>query len=113
MLLDPFEEQLLLPAQFVKLGNGQSGKRKIVCQKDKAFLNCSVVIPDEAQLSGNVAKSAGQSAQWFDRSASRWLCRPDGSRADEIGDCPWSELRRRPNLAPRREAGRSRGNRGP
>ena len=36
MLFDPFEEQFDLPAELVELGNGQSGRSKVVGEEIRA-----------------------------------------------------------------------------
>ena len=48
MLLDPFEEQLDLPAASVQLGNGQCRQGEVVGQKHKAPV---VVLVEEADPS--------------------------------------------------------------
>ena len=42
MLLDPFEEQLHLPAALVQCGNGQRWQRRIVGQKHQRFARIGV-----------------------------------------------------------------------
>jgi hypothetical protein len=52
MLLDPFEEQLDLPAALVALGNPESRQRKVVGQEDEAPVQIGIVEPDAPQPLG-------------------------------------------------------------
>src|SRR5215831_410753 len=54
MLFDPFEEQFHLPATSVELGNGKSGQKKIVGQKDKILVGVGVVVANATQGLGVV-----------------------------------------------------------
>ena len=52
MLLDPFEEELDLPAALVDLGNGERRQREIVGQEDQSALEFFVVESDAPELLG-------------------------------------------------------------
>jgi len=52
VLFDPFEEQLDLPAAFVKCCNGQRWQRRIVCQENQLCARFRVFEPDSAQVLG-------------------------------------------------------------
>ena len=52
MLLDPFEEQLDLPAAFVDFGNGERWQREIVGQEDQSAVEFFVVESDAPELLG-------------------------------------------------------------
>ena len=54
VLLDPFEEQLDLPAAFVQSSNGQGRQGRVVGQEDQSLLGCWVLEPDTAQVFGVV-----------------------------------------------------------
>ena len=54
VLLDPFEEQLDLPATFVQSGNGQGRQGRVVGQEDQRFLGFGIFEPDTAQVLGVV-----------------------------------------------------------
>ena len=49
MLLDPFEEQLYLPAAPIQFGDGERGQCKVVGQKHQAFARLGVYEIDSAQ----------------------------------------------------------------
>ena len=57
VLLDPFEEQLDLPAAFVQSGNGQGRQGRVVGQEDKSLLGCWVLEPYTAQVFGVVLRN--------------------------------------------------------
>ena len=57
VLLDPFEEQLDLPAAFVQSGNGQGRQGGVVGQEDQSLLGCWVLEPDTAQVFGVVLRN--------------------------------------------------------
>ena len=50
MLLEPFEEQLDLPAVFVQCGNGQRWQDKVVGQEDKRLATFRILETDAAQV---------------------------------------------------------------
>ena len=50
VLLDPFEEQLHLPAALVQRGNGQRRQRRIVGQKHQRFSRYGVFVSDAPQM---------------------------------------------------------------
>lgn len=50
VLLDPFEEQLDLPATFVERGNRQGGQRRVVGQKDQRLARFGVFESDAPQV---------------------------------------------------------------
>src|SRR6266581_3870382 len=52
MLLDPFEEQLDLPAQTVELGDGKGGQREVVGEKDQSLAGLGILEPDTSQRRG-------------------------------------------------------------
>src|SRR5574343_722857 len=52
VLLDPFEEQLDLPATFVERGNRQGGQRRVVGQKDQRLARFGVFESDAPQVLG-------------------------------------------------------------
>ena len=57
VLLDPFEEQLDLPAALVQLGDNNCGKREVVGQEDELFLCYCIEITDTPQFFGIVFQS--------------------------------------------------------
>ena len=54
MLLDPFEEQLHLPATLVQCRNGQGWQRRVVGQKHQRFARLEVFVSDAPQMLGVV-----------------------------------------------------------
>lgn len=54
VLLDPFEEQLDLPAAFVQSGNGQRRQARVVGQEDQSLLGLGIFEPDTTQVFGVV-----------------------------------------------------------
>ena len=54
VLLDPFEEQLDLPAAFVPSGNGQGRQGRVVGQEDQSLLSFGIFEADTAQVFGVV-----------------------------------------------------------
>ncbi len=48
VLLNPFEEQLDLPAAFVQSSHGQGRQRSVVGEEDQSLLGCWVLEPDTA-----------------------------------------------------------------
>ena len=52
MLLDPFEEQLDLPAQTVELGDGEGGQCEVVGEKDQSLAGLGILEPDTSQRRG-------------------------------------------------------------
>src|SRR5260370_486766 len=52
VLLDPFEEQLDLPAALVQLRNGECGQGKIVGEKNQLAIGLPVAVADAAQILG-------------------------------------------------------------
>ena len=55
MLLDPFEEQLYLPAAFVQRGNGQRRQCRVVGQKYQRLARHGIFVSDTSQMFGIVA----------------------------------------------------------
>src|SRR5260370_219859 len=56
VLLDPFEEQLDLPAALVQLRNGECGQGKIVGEKNQLAIGLPVAVADAAQILGIAVK---------------------------------------------------------
>ena len=52
VLLDPFEEELDLPAAFVELSNHLRGEREVVGQKDQTLVRFGIEITDASQFVG-------------------------------------------------------------
>ncbi len=52
VLLDPFEEQLHLPATLVQRGNGQRWQARIVGQKHQRLARLGVFVSDKPQMFG-------------------------------------------------------------
>jgi hypothetical protein len=71
MLLDPFEEQLDLPAAFVESRHGQCREREVVRQEHEPPLVLDVVKRDAAERTGYSATIWDRPGQWFDRFAGR------------------------------------------
>src|ERR1035437_4860598 len=98
MLLDPFEEQLHLPALPVDVGNRPRRKRKVVGQKLQALAPLRVEV---AHLSQRIWISCGG----FDggknhgliRKHARALIPPDASTVVRVTRSTWCAQRRRPS----------------
>ena len=52
MLLEPFEEQLDLPAAAIELGDGQGRDGEVVGQKDQGLAGLGIAIADAADWGG-------------------------------------------------------------
>jgi len=59
VLFDPTEEKLHLPAQFVKLGNGQGGQKKVVRQKGQVAIVFPVVVSNPTYRVGIISLGFG------------------------------------------------------
>ena len=72
MLLDPFEEQLDLPAALIQLRDGQRGCSEVVGQKDQSLARFEITITDASQRCGIIV--LGQHARRDDRLVEAQSC---------------------------------------
>ena len=61
VLLDPFKEQLDLPATFVEVGDAQGGQVEVIGEEDEALLGCGVDEADAPEFGWVVALAFGDS----------------------------------------------------
>ena len=99
VLLDPFEEQLDLPAAFVELGDGQRRQGEVVGQEGEGLAALGVAVSDAAEpvrVVGGGVLAGGADGLVAAQAGGLVDCAGRDPAELELGPCPDDEEGRRP-----------------